>query len=465
MEINFSHLHSKASENCLVYNLYIKERAHQPDFESTMAFTGLIKRVTPLFKDVVKKTTIDSANQWEAIICLRGEFQLTITAFEPPRETKDVIGLQFLVKHHDASKESWKKMRRLLKYFLKEISSIFEEMQLPVVGCTTVYLSSLQHSLSGSAKPLLCREMLNEAIPVFGSSRSVNLAGHQTAEGQLWLVQRPGDIGLLSNAVYVGLYPPEKRDAFYAGYFELSRGKVNFFDIYVHKAAYQWFQIKSQTFIDFDQNVKALAADTRVILNNIQVFRLGDTQNSIEAIAVRMGQIMGQYAEYARAGLSVKFQKRNFEILYDPDKILPVRKNEIWDFHHATICDQSDGFELLLHRCDIIIDQTKTAVSLIEASQAKLSAERTGYLQVYVGIVAIALAYLQLFSNAMALDVLQSLHLAATKATLQNTSPWAILMARIIIFIFLLICSHIIHQLYTKGKTRAHISEFQKINF
>jgi len=414
-------------------------------------YATLISCINGFFsaRQVVVKTYLNGVQ-----VSAYQDFQFFYVNSFVPRKAEDTIAIHLGISSSLPAGEAWGNMKNFLSTLLKPWKEFCEANidGTPIIGYSITYKSNIR--LGDKTFGSINKAALTHINPLFHYSTPTVLAQHCTENGLIFLTDVPSGKAFDSCLIYVAVEYLGKPGELVKEYIFNQSGRFNYFDVFVHKSAYQRSQLQDKNFKQFQLITDQLKADTEKLF--AAVGKIGTKQpdgREISNVADRMTDLMIPYVNYKQLLLSLQIQRKNFEILYHPGK--GKSDNSILDYLYYMLTQFEDGGQLILSRVEIIIDQSKSAISLIEAQQTKLSTEQTADIQVRLGILGAILALIQLLDEKSIIGILKTLFLP--ESTVANTLNWyVILISKTIIIGAMILCIYLFYIL------RKRIKPFRK---
>lgn len=339
--------------------------------------------------------------------------------------------------------QAWPRLRQQLATLLEEwkLSLVDESLATTTLTYTLVYKSNI------GAEHLLLREIDPEvfelAKPLFENekfdspARAQAIASYQNKEGAIVLCRVPQIIDPDPCTIYVVLCTLGTENSLFINQFYLD-GKIMSLDKYNHKAFFQWKQIKDEPFRQFDLNVSSLADTTTNLLQSV-ASRHGNRaiKKTIERTATGMTYILVPFIAYKRLALSMEIQLKNIELLAGASP--QAFSNDIYLYYQRRTAAQLDDCRLSLQKAEIIVEQTGSAIHLVEAQQSKDSNERAVKLQLELGVIGAALAFIQVFDNETATGLLRRFRFVPAHLLSNESMSWMIVFGTRLLFTAMLV--------------------------
>jgi len=348
------------------------------------------------------------------------------------------------------SENAWHNLTIFFRELLSQWKDFFalnEKKNLNFIGFSQIYKCNAR---DGQAKIKIDQSLLNQMQSVFSSTvqQFYNLERVISSSGSIFLTQVPRGPGLNSHLIYAVATDASGHDDFFRYHFYSNSYQYLTTDAYVHKAAYQYWQIKEPSFTDLNEKLTTLSKESVSLFHAVGKAHLSLDSRPIDNVADRLTTIVPYFVNYKDLEISIHKQHENLEIKTQNDQLFFSQPNGILNYHLNTIKRQLDDCQITLQRWEMIIDHVNTAIQLLDAQQSKAINYKLSRSQIYWGIIGASLAFVQVFDNEVTEGFLKLFHVY--EVNYQNLFWLIVFGTKLMVGLILLIIVLMINRLFRK---------------
>ena len=446
--------------NTLAVNFYFSRLSNDTAAVSNIiqVRSAVVESLSYSFKKYCENNGVaeEPTKDFEGRICqqLKDALFLYIKVF-PAEHNDETLLVQLGASTKLGLPDGWTFLRNLFKDILSHapgfLSPANTSTQMGLIGHTFIYKTNSRTAIASNTS--IASEVLDK-LESFSEKKesSVVIAADYATVGSVFLTGLNRPHSDLSTLIYLVVCNPNQHNVIFAESFFENGSIFTITDMYVHKSSFQWLQLHQSDVASFEKKINELNAQSQILISKATEKRnTAQNEDVLKDLATLYNQLIIPYTELRRLEISLKIQRRNYQHYATVIKQLYNQRHiSFINFFNNRIESQHETSETMVSRFTLLLDTSKTIISLSEANESKQINDRMSHTQLYLTIIGAGIAFVQIFDNEAAVGVLKMLNIVEGTQSVDAVSWYLKLMTKTVMAILLVLGILYINKRLTK---------------